>query len=135
MTLQAALVKEMDLHARDRLKLENKDELRGVEVYDAETKRIAALAKLLPTDPQGLQALIQQAVADSLRTSLGGVMDEIKLNASGTAPSEEEPPPVPGAQKGGDGEWYTSDPTRKGKYLKWAPLNQVHRPPGVIGGV
>jgi hypothetical protein len=135
MTLQAALVKEMDLHARDRLKLENKDELRGVEVYDAETKRIAALAKLLPTDPQGLQALIQQAVADSLRTSLGGVMDEIKLNASGAAPSEEEPPPVTGAQKASDGEWYTSDPTRRGKYLKWAPLNQVHRPPGVIGGV
>jgi len=137
MTLQQALVKEMDLHARDRIKLANKGDLREVEVYDAETKRIAALAKMLPTDPEGLQALIAQAVQDSLKTSIGGIMDEIKVHANigedeasqGTKPSEEAPP-IAGAKKAPDGEWYLTDPTRKGKYLRVAPLAQLHAVPG-----
>ena len=131
--VQGALVKEMDLHARDRIKLNNKDDLREIEVYDAETKRIGTLAKLLPTDPAGLQALIAQAVQDSLRTSIGGIMDEIKVQA-GTggegAKPPTEPPPIPGASKAGDGEWYLSDPTRKGKYLRVAPLAQLRPEPG-----
>ena len=130
MTVQAAFVKEMDLHARDRIKLTNKEDLREIEVYDAETKRIGALSKLLPTDPQGLQALIGQAVQDSLKTSISGIMDEIKVSAGGSeggeAPSAPpEPPPIAGASKGTDGEWYLTDPTRKGKYLKVAPLAQL----------
>jgi Phage P22-like portal protein len=131
--MQQALVKEMDLHARDRIKLNNKDDLREVEVYDAETKRIAALSKLLPTDPEGLQALIAQAVQDSLKTSIGGIMDEIKVQAGsdGSAPEPvPEPPPIPGASKAPDGEWYLTDPTRKGKYLRVAPLAQLHSVPG-----
>jgi hypothetical protein len=134
--IQGALVKEMDLHARDRIKLNNKDDLREVEVYDAETKRIGTLAKLLPTDPAGLQALIAQAVQDSLQTSIGGIMDSIKVNAKGDGvvseppPPEPEVPPIPGAAKGPDGEWYLTDPTRKGKYLKVAPLAQLHSVPG-----
>ena len=133
--IQGALVKEMDLHARDRIKLSNKDDLREVEVYDAETKRIAALSKLLPTDPAGLQALIAQAVQDSLRTSIGGIMDEIKVQAGadGTTPATPpEPPPIPGASKAPDGEWYLTDPTRKGKYLHVAPLAQEHARPGIV---
>ena len=130
--MQAALVKEMDLHARDRIKLSNKEDLREVEVYDAETKRIAALSKLLPTDPAGLQALIAQAVQDSLKTSIGGIMDEIKVQGTGGEPAE--PAPIEGAQKAQDGEWYLTDPTRRGKYLKVAPLAQLHRTPGVVGG-
>ena len=137
--IQGALVKEMDLHARDRIKLGNKDNLREVEVYDAETKRIAALAKLLPTDPAGLQALIAQAVQDSLQTSIGDIMDSIKVTAKGDESASEaslsgapaaEAPPIPGAAKAPDGEWYLTDPTRKGKYLKVAPLAQLHGVPG-----
>ena len=140
MTLQAALVKEMDLHARDRIKLSNKEELREVEVYEAETKRIAALSKLLPTDPAGLQALIAQAVQDSLKTSIGGIMDEIKVQAgadgagSGASAPPPEPPPIQGASRAPDGEWYLTDPTRPGKYLHVAPLAQQHKRPGIVGG-
>jgi len=133
LTLQAALVKEMDLHAKDRLKVADKGDLREIEVYNAETKRVAALAQLLPTDPQGLQQLIAQAVQDSLQTHIGSIMDEIKVQA-GTAGEEAvaTPPPVPGAQKAPDGEWYLTDPTRKGKYLHIAPLAQMHKQPGVV---
>ena len=134
--MQGALVKEMDLHARDRIKLNNKDDLREIEVYDAETKRLGVLSKLLPTDPAGLQALISQAVEDSLRTSIGGIMEEIKVQVGGGAATPvgaegaSPPPPIPGASRAPDGEWYLTDPTRKGKYLKVAPLAQVHQAPG-----
>ena len=129
--MQGALVKEMDLHARDRIKLSNKEDLREVEVYDAETKRIAALSKLLPTDPEGLQALIAQAVQDSLKTSIGGIMKEIQVAGSGDGPVPEpaEAPPIQGARKAPDGEWYLTDPTRRGKYLKVAPLAQMRSAP------
>lgn len=119
--LQEALVKEMDLHARDRIKLTNREDLREVEVYDAETKRLGVLAKMLPTDPAGLQALIAQAVQDALGTSIGAVLEEIKTQggtSSGDDGAVKEPaPPVPGAKKAGNGQWYIADPTRKGKYL------------------
>ena len=134
--LTGALTKEMDLHARDRIKLSNKEDLREVEVYDAETKRIAALSKLLPTDPVGLQALIAQAVQDSLKTSIAGIMADVKVNdgapgdREGAPAAPPEPPPIQGARKAPDGEWYLSDPTRKGKYLKVAPLAQLHPVPG-----
>ena len=128
LAMQAALVKEMDLHARDRIKLTNKEDLREVEVYDAETKRIAALSKLLPTDPQGLQALIAQAVQDALGTSIGTIMDEIKTEG-GTTEGEDgavasPAPPVPGAKQAPDGQWYLADPTRKGKFLRVTPKAQ-----------
>ena len=131
-----SLTKLIPGQSSDRIKLGNKDNLREVEVYDAETKRISALAKLLPTDPAGLQALIAQAVQDSLQTSIGDIMDSIKVTAQGdeaadaTKPSAAEAPPIPGAAKAPDGEWYLTDPTRKGKYLKVAPLAQLHGVPG-----
>ena len=134
-TMQAALVKEMDLHARDRIKLTNREDLREIEVYDAETKRLAALSKMLPTDPQGLQALIAQAVQDALGTSIGNVLEEVKVQ-SGTSEGDDgavqmPQAPLPGAKQGGDGEWYITDPTRKGKYLKVGPLAQ-QRPQGEV---
>ena len=132
--LQGALVKEMDLHARDRIRLGNKEELREIEVYDAETKRLGVLQKLLPTDPEGLQALIAQAVQDSLKTSIGGIMEDVKVEGGGVgddpALAPEAPPPIPGAAKAPDGEWYLADPTRKGKYLHVAPLATQRKPPG-----
>jgi len=124
-TLQGALVKALDGHARDKIKLVNKEELREVEVYDAETKRLGVLQKMLPTDPEGLQSLIAQAVQDSMKTSITGIMQDIKTEGGGVG-EEPAPPqaPIPGAAQGGDGEWYLADPTRKGKYLHVAPLAQ-----------
>ena len=68
--LTAALAKALQKSGRDELKLLGKDELRDIEVYDAETKRLAALSKQLPTDKEGLAQLIHQLVSDSLSTHL-----------------------------------------------------------------
>jgi hypothetical protein len=135
--LSAELVKLMDKNAKDSIKLAGKAELRDIEVYDAETKRMGALAKMLPEDPQGLRALIEQLVHESLSTGLNSVL---KANApelpsqAGDAPAQEAPP-VPGANKAPDGEWYLTDPTRAGKYMHVAPLAQEHKRPGVIANV
>ena len=81
---------------------------------------------MLPTDPEGLQALIAQAVQDALGTSIGAVMEEIKTQGGTTegedgAVASPTPPPVSGAKQAPDGAWYLADPTRKGKFLKVEP--------------
>ncbi len=125
--LQAMLQKALHVTAKDQLKLVGKDQLRDIEVYDAETKRMAALQKMLPTDPEGLRKLIDKLVQESMSTSIESIAAE---NASeineGSATEEtqpEETPPVPGALKA-NGYWHVLDPTRKGKWLRMEPLAQ-----------
>lgn len=118
--LSAELAKSLHVQAKDQIKLVGKDELRDIEAYDAETKRMAALSKLLPTDPDGLRALVHQLVEQSMQTSLTNLAVENKPDeTSGEAPAE--PPPVSGAAKAPDGNWYIHDPTRPGKHLKIEP--------------
>ena len=138
--LSAEMVKLLDKNAKDNLKLAGKAELRDIEVYDAETKRMGVLQKMLPSDPEGLRALVEQLVHESLSTGLNSVLkaNAPELPAEGSDSPEsvpETPPPVPGAAKGPDGEWYLTDPTRKGKYLHVAPLAQEHAKPGIVSNV
>ncbi len=53
--------------------LKNKAGDLGIGVYDAETKRLAALKDYLSLDPEGLLVLIRQAVAEALNGSLSPV--------------------------------------------------------------
>jgi hypothetical protein len=132
--MQSAMVKLLDEKAKDRLKLVGKEQLRDIESYDAVTKRIAAEAKLLPADPEGLRAMIEQLVKETLKSSIDEVAADQSssyLAATGNPPAE--PSPVPGAQKAPDDEWYIADPTRKGKYLHIAPLAQEHQRSSIIG--
>jgi hypothetical protein len=39
----------------------------------------------------------------------------------GNPPDQGEQPPVPGARKAPDGQWYVNDPTRPGGYLRVVP--------------
>jgi len=142
--LQVALEKSLQIQGKERLKLVGKDQMRDIDVYEAETKRMAALKDMLPTDPQGLREMIGQMVQESLQTSLvpiltanapdmseGGPPPPANSNPpASSAPGEA--PPVPGAQKAHDGEWYLADPTRKGRYLHIAPLAQERSNPRVI---
>lgn len=130
--LQQALQKSMHIQAKDQLKVVGKDQLRDIEAYDAETKRMAALAKLLPDDPEGLRALVHQLVEQALQTSLTSLAVENKPDEKENSAEDIEPPPVSGAAKAPDGEWYITDPTRKGKYLHIAPLAQERAKPGII---
>lgn len=133
-SLQTALTKTMQRAGADRLKLQGKDQLREIEVYEAETGRIQALAKMLPTDEGGLAQMIDQLIKDTLATHLLPIM-EANLGAGGGgagAGVPGEPPPMEGAQRAPDGEWYLQDPTRSGKYLRVVPLAQERKPRGVI---
>jgi hypothetical protein len=60
---------EMDL-AGAKLSARGKDEMRDIDAYEAQTKRLAALQPMLPMDAQGLQQIIHQLVGDALQTHL-----------------------------------------------------------------
>lgn len=132
--LQEALQKSLEKQAKQSVELKGKAELRDIEGYDSETKRMAALAKMLPTDPQGLQAIIKQLVQEALHTTLAPVMQanqaEIDEDSVAPQPAPINEAPIPGAQKARDGHWYVLDPTRKGKYLRIAPLAEQGSPQG-----
>ena len=57
------------------------------------------------------------------------------VSAQGQGAQAEPPHPVPGAQKAPDGEYYLTDPTRRGRFLRIAPLAQEHARPGIMEGV
>ena len=132
--LQAALTRAMQQSGRDALRLIGKDQMRDIDVYEAETDRIKALAPMLPMDQEGLMQLIQNLVADALETNILPVLQEnIEADTQGAAAAgvaAAERPPIPGAQKAPDGEWYIQDPTRRTRYLRIGPLAQERTPPG-----
>lgn len=147
--LQVLLQKAMQRAGVDRLKADNKENSNAIEVYKAETGRMQALAQMLPTDPQGLQQIIEQIVKDSLATHLMPLMEGMMNGTTGEGGSQQlqlpegdgasgtgvGTPPVPGAQQAPDGEWYLTDPTRRGKYLRVVPLAQERKARGVISNV
>jgi hypothetical protein len=129
--LQNALQQSMQRQGRNELRIEGKNQLRDIDIYKAETDRIKALADVMPvSDPEGLKQLIEQLVDQALQTNL---MPILKANIEGVAEqgmNEGQPtnggggdqPPVPGAQRAGDGNWYMRDPTKMGRYLRLEPL-------------
>lgn len=140
--LQTNLAKSLDAHGKDRVKLVGKDQMRDIDAYEAETNRMKALADMLPTDAGGLEQIIRQLVEDSLHTSLLPIIEANMKGIRGEGQSDNEDettrgsatdqPPMPGAAKAPDGEWYIQDPTRKSKYLRIAPLAQERAPRGVL---
>lgn len=134
--LQNALAQSIQRQGRAELRLAGKDQMRDIDVYEAETDRIKALAPMLPMDSSGLEQLITQLVSDALETNL---MPVLKANIDGVLEQsqggEQAPPgaPIPGAQQGQDGEWYILDPTRRSRYLRIGPLAQQRPIPGMGG--
>lgn len=127
--LESVLAQVMQDAAGQKLKLQGKEQLRDINAYDAETKRMAALAKMFPeADPKGLKDIIHQLVVESLRTTLLPVIaanqDELASQArtnneaptGGANGSAAGQPPVPGARQAPDGNWYVADEGRPGKY-------------------
>lgn len=143
--LQGLLQKTMQRAGVDRLKADNKEDQNAIGIYKAETERMAALQKMLPSDAEGLNQMIEQLVQDALATHLLPMMENQMKGVIGSGGSQQlEGPsgseasagaPVPGARQAPDGEWYLADPTREGKYLRVAPLAQERKPRGVISNV
>ncbi len=108
--------------AEAQVKLKGKDELREIEVYDAETRRLTAegnavtdLAQINETGP--LRRLIEETIAQMLGYSI----DDVERVKGGGKPkkkakSAKEEPPMAGAKKAKDGHWYVKKPHAKGEY-------------------
>lgn len=137
--LQAALAKALQANAKGQLKLAGKDQMRDIDAFDAETKRFAALKDLLPMDQGGLEAVIHQLVEEALKTKLSPIVAANQADqtdqtdgqslqggagAGGGQIGGPGLPPMTGAKRAPDGNWYILDPTRRGKYLRIAPLAQ-----------
>ena len=123
-----ALKQSMTELGKAQLELKGKEQLRDIEGYDAETKRISAMAKVLPMDPTGLKQMIHQLVGDALQTHITQIQEQNSAqtvagqgaSALGQAAPQGLPdaPPMAGARKAPDGEWYVNDPARPGKYAR-----------------
>lgn len=153
---QAALGETLGKLGKEQQKLVGKDQMRDIDAYKAETDRMKALAEQMQgADPEGLRQTIEDLVREAAHTHLTPILranskdidDSAAQAANEGAPegtpavkppnasTQEAMAPFPGSRRAPDGEWYTTDPTRKGKYMRIAPLVQEHQARGIIGNV
>ena len=114
-----------DTLKKERLEVKGKDSIRVIDAFDAETRRMAALSKILPPNPTELRKLAEQLEADMAATSLAPVTQNAEQSLAAA-----EGPPVPGARQAPDGNWYLPDPNRPGKYVR---IENVGQPSGESG--
>ncbi len=77
--LQQELAKALQKVGEKQVKLLSKEELRDVQVYDAETRRVGALRDYLPEDEAGLRDLIKDLVKQSLATQISHIAQSPQL--------------------------------------------------------
>lgn len=153
---RTALGESLSKLGKEQQKLVGKDQMRDIDAYKAETDRIKAFADQMgQLDPEGSRQMIEDLVREAAHTHLTPILTanakDLDEQAAGerkdslgegeTAPgysgrsstNSEALSPYPGARQAPDGEWYTTDPTRQGKYMRIAPLVQEHSPRGIIG--
>ncbi len=124
-TLHGLLAKAVQENAKQDLKLVGKTEGKAIDAYKALTGRLEALAKLEKDDPAALQGSVEALVQEIMEGKLTPVLEaNRKALADLTGDTPEEAPPMQGAKKAPDGQWYLADPTREGKYLRVGPLAQ-----------
>ncbi len=71
--LTKELEKALQKVGEKQIKLLSKEELRDVQVFDAETRRVSALKDFLPLDREGLDAMIGDLVKQALATQISGI--------------------------------------------------------------
>lgn len=71
--LTAELAKAMQKVGEKQIKLLAKEELRDVQVFDAETRRVSALKDFLPLDREGLESLIKDVVQQAMGTQIASI--------------------------------------------------------------
>ena len=119
--LTKALAESLQKQADSELKLVGKNQMRDIDAYKANTDRMKALSDALPLEPDGLRQMIEQLVQDSLTTSLAPLVSANASDLSVEGPKPQgtdsgEVPPMEGATKAPDGQWYLKHPA--GGYLK-----------------
>lgn len=122
--------------AEYRLKLTGKEQMRDIDAFDAESRRITALSNAEPElnktgQIPDLRPLIVQTLQDMAK---GGDITDIVRQIGGTEGAEpQEQPPVAGARKAQDGNWYVQHPDT-GQYMRVQPTGGG-APPGPNGGI
>lgn len=127
--LQDSLRRSIDRQGRNELKLIGKDQMRDIDVYEAETDRFKALSQVIQAfDPEAVRPVIEQLVEDALKSN---ILPILKQNIEGVAEQSSnegvpqfdgDQPPMDGASRAPDGNWYLRDPTKMGRYLRLEPL-------------
>ncbi len=86
MAMQNVMRQLLDEGARRDIDMKRIQSDKGIDEYDAETRRMSALKELLPVDMDGMKALVAQLVREALGQTLG-----MGLNMGGGAimPSQE----------------------------------------------
>lgn len=120
--------KALEASGKAELRLVGKDQMRDIDAYDANTKRLVGLKDFLPVNPEGLEALISNAVREALKIGLSPIVqaNANDIDVDGPRPAGPESSPEdtvgevmpPGAKKARDGKYYMEDPARRGKYLR-----------------
>jgi hypothetical protein len=120
--LQGLLDASTEELAKAKLQLKGKDQLRDIDAYEAETKRMQALAAAI--DPQALRPVIETLVAEALQTSSlshifganqqGSVEAEQRQAGQGAAEPGMEVQP----RRAPDGNLYLPHPGVPGKWLR-----------------
>lgn len=138
--LGAALAKALQKASKDQVKLVGKDQMRDIDVYKAQTDRFKALSDAFGMDEGAVRGALEELVQEAMQTHLAPILQANQKGLSDESEGEPAPPmpdtglmpneaPHPGARMAPDGQWYLADPTRKGKYLRIAPLAQEHQAP------
>lgn len=125
--LTQALAKSLDKEAKSQLKLAGKDQLRDIEAYNAETKRMATLKEQLAIDPEGLRQIVEQLVAEASGTQVGQIHEENaetrdNTEAAGEAEGSADRPPMAGAKRAPDGQWYVEH--SPGQFARVSPKDE-----------
>jgi Phage P22-like portal protein len=124
--LSAALAESLQKQAKEQIKVAGHQAGHEIEAYDAETKRLGVISKMMPMDQSGMEALVNQLVQDALKTNIQGLVTEQQGEIQDSV--GEASPPMEGAMMAPDGQWYAHDHLRPGKYI------QLQRKGGSNGG-
>lgn len=86
---QGLLQKIWQQHLDLQMKHNSIEAKRDIDAYDAETKRVAALSKIMPTvDPQGTEEMVKQLIADAHQTH---IVPLIQMLTKKLAPEDVSP--------------------------------------------
>lgn len=95
--LKQALATALTSNAKDKLKLTGKSEMRDIDAYEAETKRMAALKDSLANDPH-LQEIMSQLIQDALVTHVTAIQaankDELDATTTDNTATPSSSPPT-----------------------------------------
>lgn len=124
--LKANLSESLQKQGELELKLVGKSQMRDIDAYKAQTDRIKALQEQLPLDPDGIMELLTQLVSDAMQTQLAPLVqanqDDLDVDGAPSAtPAGAGAPPLAGARRAPDGQWYVPHPAATGRYLKVVP--------------